>query len=160
MTEYYKDKLEQGMKFQDFVSDKLRQKYGIYVGVYSSREYQQDIGESASGIEIKFDDLYQRTNNIYIEVSEKSNASMLEYTPSGVMRDDNTWLYLIGNYTEAFMFSKHQLRMILMNSEYIRNNGIVQKKTPTSIGYLLPSKWIKTAGYCLKHFVFDDKPAK
>ena len=54
MTEYYKDKFEAGLEYQDYVSDELR-KAGLFLGAYSSRKYQQERGESASGIEIKHD---------------------------------------------------------------------------------------------------------
>ena len=111
LTPYYIEKFEAGLEYQDYVADKLRKSDPcIILAPYSSRKYQNEHGESASGIEIKYDMRMKETGNLYFEVSEKSNADLLEYTASGIMRNDNTWLYLIGDYDQAFLFSKSQLR--------------------------------------------------
>lgn len=156
MTEYYKGKLEDALQYQDFIADKLRKADPcIILGAYSSRRWQNEHGESASGVEIKYDMKMAETGNLYIEVAEKSSPDKENYTASGIMRDDNTWLYLIGDYTQAFVFSKHQLKMIYANKARYKENGIRERQTPTSIGFTYP---IKEAikGACLKHFVFDD----
>ena len=49
MTEYYKGKLEAGLEYQDFIADELR-KDGIILGAYSSRKWQNERGESMSGM--------------------------------------------------------------------------------------------------------------
>lgn len=157
MTEYYKEKLEAGLEYQDFVADQLRKSDPcIILGAYSSRKYQNNFGESASGIEIKHDMRLKETGNLYIEVAEKSKAELPEYTPSGIMRNDNTWLYLIGDYEQAFLFSKHQLKSIYADEKHYAQRGITKKQTPTSIGFVYPiSSALK--GMCLKHFVFEKK---
>ena len=154
MTEYYKGKLEAGLIYQDFIADKLRKADPcIIIGAYSSRKYQNEYGESASGIEIKHDMRMKETGNLYIEVAEKSNADLANYTPSGIMRNDNTWLYLIGDYEQAFLFSKHQLKALYADEKNWAMRGIRRKQTPTSIGFTYPvenaMKWM-----CLRHFVF------
>lgn len=154
MTEYYKEKLEAGLEYQDFIADKLRKgEPSIILGAYSSRKYQNERGESASGIEIKYDMLFKKTGNLYFEVAEKSNAALLDYTPSGIMHDDNTWLYLIGDYEQAFLFSKNQLKMVYANKAKWSANGIRARETPTSQGFTYP---VRNAmkGMCLYHFVF------
>ena len=101
MTEYYKDELEDALIYQDFVIDQLR-KYDpcIIVPTYSSRKWQYDHGESASGIEIKHDKKFEQGSpNLYIEVKEKSDPAIADFTPSGIYRKDSTWLYLIGSYS-------------------------------------------------------------
>ena len=156
MTDYYKEKLEAGLEYQDFVADKLRKDDPcIILGAYSSRKYQNERGESASGIEIKHDMRMKDTGNLYIEVAEKSNAALHDYTPSGIMRNDNTWLYLIGDYEQAFLFSKHQLKALYADEKHYASRGIRKKQTPTSIGFTYP---IENAmkGICLKRFVFSE----
>ena len=113
MTEYYKEKFEAGCEYQDFVSDILRIKLGLFVGPYSSRKYQYEKGESQAGIEIKHDMQIQKYKNIFIETAEKTDANNSNWIPSGIYRSDNGWLYVIGDYHELFIFSKFQLRKIV-----------------------------------------------
>ena len=153
MTEYYKDKLEKGLEYQDFVCDQLRIKEGWFIGCYSSRKYQQEKGESMSGIEIKYDMRLSETGNVYIEVAEKSNKELPDYTDSGVFRRDNTWLYLIGDYKQAFIFGKAMMRTLYLSEKQKQAWGCIDRQTPTSKGFTIP---IKNAdrGLCLRHLFF------
>ena len=154
MTEYYKDRLEKGLEYQDFVAEQLRKATPcIIIGAYSSRKYQNKYGESASGIEIKYDSKFGETGNLYIEVAEKSRADLPEYTPSGIMRADNTWLYLIGDYSRAFLFGKRQLQSVFADESLWRKRGIRRRQTDTSIGFTYP---VESAmrGMCLRVFEF------
>lgn len=99
MTELYKEMLEKGLEYQDFITDMLLSEIGISLSTYSSKKYQYSVGENKQGIEIKFDDRYKETGNLYIEIKEKSNAINANYVDSGIYRSDNTWLYVIGDYT-------------------------------------------------------------
>ena len=155
MTEYYKDKLEAGLEYQDFIADQLRKADPcIILGAYSSRKFQNEHGESASGIEIKHDMRLKDTGNLYIEVAEKSHPDVPDYSPSGIFRNDNTWLYLIGDYEQAFLFSKHQLRTIYADEKHWQQRGIQKKQTQTSIGFIYPV-WSALKGMCLKQFIFS-----
>jgi len=131
LTPYYKEKLEQGLYFQDYVCELLYEN-GIPIISYSSKEFQNMIGENKAGIEIKNDTNYQKTGNLYIEIAEKSNPENKEFVPSGIYRNDNTWLYLIGDKDKIFILSKKQLQ-ILHKSKKFKEVGI-----PTSRGFLLP----------------------
>jgi len=108
----------------------------------SSRKYQYSVGENLQGIEIKFDDKYNKTGNLYIEVKEKSNPKNINYINSGIYRNDNSWIYLIGNYEEIFIFGKSHLKLI-----YEKGKNIKIKK-PTSIGFLLKKE--DAEKYCIK----------
>ena len=154
MTEQYRESMKKGLEYQDFVSDRLLRNFGIVVGTYTSKKYQQERGESASGIEIKFDDKLATTGNIYIETAEKSDPENEEYYPSGIYRKDSTWLYLIGNYEEAFLFSKEQLQIIQMRRDLWGKRGIKYVETKTSQGFLYPIVEAVNSRTCLKHFVF------
>ena len=130
MTEYYKEKLEEGISYQDFVYVELY-KIGLPVINYSSKEFQHKKGENLAGIEIKFDQKFRDTHNLYIETAEKTNANNTMWVSSGIYRNDNSWLYIIGDYKTIYIFSKKQLKDIKENYHQSDTN-------PTSKGYLLP----------------------
>lgn len=52
------------------------------------------------------------TPYISFEVAEKSKAANPHWIDSGIMRDDNTWLYVQGNYHLVMVFGKEILRMV------------------------------------------------
>lgn len=126
---YYADQLEVGLQFQDFVTTQLYQR-GIVVVGYSSRRYQNERGENMLGAEIKRDDNFRKTGNLYLEVAEKAHPDRAQYTESGIMRADNSWLFVIGDEQTIWMFSTKYLR--LLKDRYRK------VQTPTSIGRLMP----------------------
>ena len=146
---YYNDCLEKGLEYQDFIASLLIKEVGIPLSSLSSKKYQYSVGENLQGIEIKFDDKYEKTGNIYIEVKEKSNPNNNEYVNSGIYRNDNSWIYLIGNYNEIFIFGKSHL--ILMH----KSNRYRAVKKPTSIGFLLPKE--DAEKYCLKQINYGKR---
>lgn len=107
----YATNFNRGAEYQDFVTDTLAETCGLIVQLYTSKAYQFSKGESRQGIEIKLDSLCTKTGRLSIEVAEKSNSSVAFWTPSGIWRDDNTWLYVQGNYDCLFIFSKKFLRV-------------------------------------------------
>lgn len=125
---YYSGMLEAALRFQDFVTELLYAE-GVPLVAFSSKQKQLS-GENKAGIEIKLDQLMDKTGNIYIETSEKSNPKKQQYTPSGIYRDDNTWLYAIGNYSTVYIIPKKYLKML--DGKYRTT------KTPTSTGFLMP----------------------
>ncbi len=155
MNEYYSDKLKQGEEYQDFIVDYLRKNTPCIIMMnYTSRKYQYEHGESANGIEVKFDGRLCETKNLYIEVAEKSDPYLPNYTPSGIMRDDNTWLYLIGDYEQAFIFSKKQLREVY--EDFLNKwRQLEMRQIDTSQGFLLKSDGILCSRMCLMHIKFD-----
>lgn len=157
MTGYYEQCLEAGLEYQDFVVDALRKcTPAILVLPYNSRKYQQNIGESASGIEIKFDNKMKETGNVYIEVAEKSNAAIADFTPSGIYRNDNSWLYLIGDYEQALLFGKKQLQLIYIDEKNYDKRGIKRKEKATSQGFTYPITNAIKSGMCLNVFKFNN----
>ena len=77
---------------------------------------------------------------MYIETSEKSHSDNKEYIPSGIYREDNSWLYVIGDEKTVYIFSTKYLR--LLDSRYKK----VEK--PTSKGFLMPV--IEAEKYCIR----------
>lgn len=76
----------------------------------SSKKWQIQVGENLQGFEIKYDDWVSRSGRISIEVAEKTrNDPGRPWVPSGIMRTDNSWLYIQGNYDVLFIFAKRFL---------------------------------------------------
>lgn len=146
MTEYYAKKLPQGLEFQDFVTDKLMDILGISLSTYQSKKYQLK-GENRQGIEIKFDDRMKTTGNLYIETEEKSNPDNMCFVRSGIYRDDNTWLYIIGDYSTLFIFGKQTLR----NMDTMGNYRKVE--IPTSRGFLIPLESANKYALKVLHYI-------
>jgi len=141
---YRKQQIENGQVFQDFVVDVSWHLVGLAVVQYTSKLYQHAVGESKSRCEIKWDMQYAKTGNLWIETGEKARPREGDYYPSGIMRDDNTWLYIIGDYDRIFYCQKNILQMLSRMERRFppRENG-----TKTSLGFLLPvSEMEKYAG--------------
>jgi hypothetical protein len=132
----YATSLEKGLEYEDFAFDLLRQ-HGLTVTRFVSRKWQLR-GECSAGIEVKFDDRLADTGNVYIETGEKSRPDPTrDYWPSGIYRDDNTWLYAIGNYQVLYVFGKQHLRSI---EQKIPADSKRRKQIPTSKGFVLTAK--------------------
>lgn len=133
--QYYAVKLEGAKLFQDFVVDAAWSLLGLAIVQYSSKAYQQCVGESRTGVEIKFDEKFSATGNLWIEIAEKAYPRGGNYVESGIYRNDNTWLYCIGNYDTIFFFSKTLLRGLYESGKWSR----LENSTKTSLGFLLRS---------------------
>jgi hypothetical protein len=138
---YYAKKLEQGLEFQDVVTQALYQR-GIVVVGYASRKWQNQKGENMLGAEIKRDDNFRKTGNLYIECAEKANPTNPAYVTSGVFRKDNSWLFVIGDEQTIYIFPTIYLRKLCMG------RGYRQVQTPTSKGYLMPLA--EAEKYCIR----------
>lgn len=142
---YYKDKLQEGLEFQDVITRELYQR-GIVIVGYASRKHQNKDGENMLGAEIKRDGKFRETGNLYIEVSEKAHPDRLNYTPSGINRKDNSWLYVIGDEETIYIFSTKYLCML--------ENKYTHVNTPTSNGFLMPIK--DAEKYCIRKIEINE----
>lgn len=138
---YRTAKIESGKVYQDFVVDACWNLLGLAIVQYSSATYQRTVGESKTGAEIKHDEKFAGSGNLWIEIEEKARPRPGPYAPAGIYRNDNTWLYIIGNYDHVFIFQKTLLQ-ILHRSGKCR---VIENNTKTSRGFLLPdsnaNKW-------------------
>ena len=125
---------EEGLEFQDFVANLLLAELGIVLTSYTSQRYQWLHGENRQGIEIKLDRRIHETGNVSIEVAEKTRADVPTWTPSGIMREDNAWLYVQGNPAIVLVFGKATLRLLYEK----RYQGKTWEPKPTIRTFLLP----------------------
>ncbi len=133
--QYYNEMLEKGQEYQDFVADELY-KRGISIGSYASKKWQIEHGENRAGIEIKYDMQFCNTRRLWIEISEKSHPINALYVKSGIYRDDNSWLYVIGDYRTIFILPKVTLRLLFEAGRYPER----ENNSRTSTGFLFPEK--------------------
>jgi hypothetical protein len=134
-ADYYKAKLDGAKLYQDFVIDAAWNLLGLAIVQYSSELYQRTVGESRTGVEIKHDEQFGRTGNLWIELAEKARPRDGPYVPAGIYRQDNTWLYVIGDYDAIFFFAKTLLRALHQSGRW----QVIENKTRTSEGFLLKS---------------------
>ena len=128
LDEKYEECLEAGLEYQDYVAEQLYN-HGIPLMTYSSQKYQFLRGENKAGIEIKLDRKFRETGNFYVEIAEKRNCNNDVYVPSGIFRNDNTWLYVIGDYEDIFVF-----RGIKWGQDISTVEGLVYCLTDPSYG--------------------------
>ena len=145
---YYAEKLEQGLQFQDVVTRALYQR-GIVVIGYASRRFQNTHGENMLGAEIKRDGEFRKTGNLYIEVAEKSHPDNPHYVDSGIMRKDNSWLFVIGDEQTIWIFSTKYLRNMTSRWRQVTKT--------TSIGHLMPLA--DADKYCVRKIDLADEAA-
>lgn len=133
--DYRKEMMEAGLAYQDFVV-KTCIEAGFVIVQYGSRQYQFSEGESHSRVEIKFDNNYAKTGNLYIETAEKARPREGDYIPSGIFRNDNSWFLVIGDYNTIFIYGIPALRGIAGTN----GHAIFEISTKTSKGFLLRGK--------------------
>ena len=126
---------QSGLEFQDFACTVLMRE-GIVLQNLGSKLYQLQVGESLQGFEIKLDRQFLETGRLSIELAEKSSADMPRWTPSGIYRSDNTWLYIQGNYDRMYIFSKKLLLILHKTARY--QTGESPKGKPTVQKFYLP----------------------
>lgn len=130
------DPLQTGAEFLDFVMVTLQTR-GLYLQPFTSKKYQYEKGESLQGWEVKFDGRYTDTGQLSIEVAEKTKAANTEWVKSGIYRNDNTLLYIQGNYTGFYIFIRKQLVVL----HTIKDDGkwrYTRAEIPTLQKFYLP----------------------
>lgn len=146
----HKDSFEIGNQFQDFVCIELA-KYGLILQNINSKKFQYETGENLQGFEIKYDarctgdNNTVATNQLSIEIAEKTKGTNDFYVPSGIYRGDNAWMYIQGNYQMFWIFPKKLLVLLHKMRKY------QEHELPTIKKYYLP---INDADkYCAKKII-------
>ena len=99
----------EGIEYQDFVCHQLA-RHHIILQNLASKKYQFSVGENLQGFEIKLDMRCTETGRMSIEIGEKMRANHNAWIPSGIYRNDNSWLYIQGNFDIIAIFAKNWLR--------------------------------------------------
>ena len=131
--ELYRSRLSIGQKFQDFCAVQIMNNLHIPLVNLQSKEFQFEIGENLQGFEIKYDQKFGNTHNLYIETEHRVYPEE-EYYKGGILRNDNSWLYCIGNYDVIYIFSKKSLVHLYQSGCY----PVIENNLMTSKGFLLP----------------------
>lgn len=105
------DSFQVGLEFQDFVCELLSEQ-GIILQNLVSKKRQFERGENIQGFEIKLDLRCTETKRLSIEIAEKAKAGNPVWIASGIYRDDNSWLYIQGNYEVLYVFAKKFLVLL------------------------------------------------
>lgn len=147
-SQLYMQRLPMAHKFQDFVAFQLQKQLGISISNFQTKEYQCSFGENIQGFEIKFDNKFKDTQNLWIEVKHRVSKEQ-EYYNGGILRPDNSWLYCIGNYEVIFIFPKNYLVELYKSNRY----PVVECKEETSLGYLLPEQ--DAEKYCANKLIIE-----
>jgi hypothetical protein len=121
------DSLDVGAEFLDFVVISLY-RHGLILQPFTSRLYQYAKGESLQGWEVKLDNRFTETGRLSIEIAEKTQANNSSWAPSGIYRNDNTWLYIQGNYEYLYLFSKQWLIKLHKSKRYKEDATTTVKK--------------------------------
>lgn len=140
--------LEAGLEFQDFAVEQIQQHLGLSISLFSSRKYQLQRGESVQGFEFKLDARCTDFNRLSVETGEKSQASNVAYVPSGIYREDNTWIYVQGNFDILFVFAKSTLPILHQLKCKDGTWRFQRKEEPTLQAFYLPFK--EAATYAAK----------
>jgi len=128
------DALALGESYQDFVAAVLEKQLGITLHYYHTKSQQYGIGESEEGYEVKLDLPCTETGRLSIEVGEKTRADLPCFTPSGIMRQDNTIWYVQGNRVRIWVFRKAMLRYVFRRDTY----PVISDRPPTIQKFYLP----------------------
>ncbi len=144
--EYYIRNLEDSHRFEVY-AESIFLKYGLDIGLYYGRAEQYDMGETRAGIEIKCDKRSVETGNYYFEYQERLNTR-LDWTDSGILKDDNTRYYFYGVVGDYNIFSRDAIweyyRRLVLNGERIdgcRNIGSIPRGT--SRGFIVSKDAIR-----------------
>jgi hypothetical protein len=131
--DYYAEQLKDGQEFEDFAREKLYE-YGLSVVPNRSRYRQFENGESTAGVEFKLQKRLAETGNLWIELKEKHQPRPGECAASGILRNDNSWLWVTGDYHSLWLLTRRVLIYVAPFYELLPNG------MNTSIGYLLPAR--------------------
>lgn len=142
--------VQEGLEFQDKVMDRLAEA-GMLLQNYTSKKYQFEKGENRQGWEIKLDNRCTETGRLSIETYEKT-AKDRAWVRSGVLRDDNGWIYVQGNNECFWVFLKKFLRSLYDCTQ----NGVLRYKRKEELtikAFYLP---LEDADKYGQHFNLED----
>tara|TARA_B110000285_G_scaffold203670_1_gene239989 strand:+ start:19025 stop:19492 length:468 start_codon:yes stop_codon:yes gene_type:complete len=123
--------------FEDIVYDYFNDELNWILSHYASKEAQFKRGENRQGVEIKNDQRYNETGNLFISI--KRDYKFKEY-PSGIFRDTETkqLFYVIGDKDNFWVLSTKHLREYFNIKNPDLFSGFTTDKGGKEYGFLLP----------------------
>ena len=133
---YFINQLTKSHRFELYIDNMFKEE-GIDIGVFYDKDSQYS-GESRAGIEIKYDNESLKTGNLYIEYQERLNEGE-PWVDSGILKNDNTIYWAIGNYEFVYFIAKEVLVDILEGKINIPIKRVSARRG-TSKGFILNRK--------------------
>ena len=131
-----KIKQEKGLQFESYIMDYFAKHKNISLSHYTTYQEQIDLGENRQGIEIKNDQRFQDTKNLFISVER--DYSYVKY-PSGIYKNQS-WLYVIGNQDVFYIFATKHLKQYYEHNKPQLFDGFKSIKNGIEKGFLLSKK--------------------
>lgn len=162
-TGYYKEKLQASFDFENHIEALFKEQFDLDLDPYLTPQGQYYEGENGLGIEIKNDTLIKKYGNVYIEYAEKSRATNFNYVASGILKDDKTTYFLIGDKDGFWIFRKSRLVEIYHEEVELKKQGkpstrgIMFKQIATSKGIAFPVRYAKNEALTLEELVQEIK---
>lgn len=137
---YYIGQLTDSHKFEVYVGERFLS-HGYDIGFFYGKEQQYRKGETRAGIEIKYDKMLTKTGNLYIEYQERLNSRQM-WVNSGILKEDETKFYLIGNMHEFYILPRERLcsyydRLVRQHERIPGMRTVRETKHQTSKGFVL-----------------------
>ena len=129
-------KLQEGLEFESYVMDWFCSQKNINLSHYTLLKEQINKGENRQGIEIKNDQRFQETGNLFISVERDYGYTKYE---SGVYKNQS-WLYVIGNENEFYIFATKHLKQYYEHNKPQLFDGFKSIKNGIDKGFLLSKK--------------------
>jgi hypothetical protein len=126
-------KFKKGISFESYIADWFQKEKGISLSTYHAHNEQRK-GENRQGVEIKNDQLFKDTGNLFISVKRQYGSLMINW---GVFKEDNTWLYVIGDKSKHWIFLRKNLQRYFVVKQPILKKVAIEKNG-YEYGFLLP----------------------
>jgi hypothetical protein len=129
-------KQQEGLEFESYIMDWFCSQKNINLSHYTLLKEQINKGENRQGIEIKNDQRFQETGNLFISVERDYGYTKYE---SGVYKNQS-WLYVIGNENEFYIFATKHLKQYYEHNKPQLFDGFKSIKNGIDKGFLLSKK--------------------
>ena len=129
-------KQQEGLEFESYIMDWFCTQKNINLSHYTLLKEQINKGENRQGIEIKNDQRFQETGNLFISVERDYGYTKYE---SGVYKNQS-WLYVIGNENEFYIFATKHLKQYYEHNKPQLFDGFKSIKNGIDKGFLLSKK--------------------
>jgi hypothetical protein len=129
-------KQQEGLEFESYIMDWFCSQKNINLSHYTLLKEQINKGENRQGIEIKNDQRFQETGNLFISVERDYGYTKYE---SGVYKNQS-WLYVIGNENEFYIFATKHLKQYYEHNKPQLFDGFKSIKNGVEKGFLLSKK--------------------